>query len=164
MMDALLEALQDYDGTIIFVSHDRYFIQKLASKYWVFHKVLLDNAVYPTIHEIDKPFIQLLDISYTEPAIEKPKTEQVNNRQKKINPWILEQLQKEIEQQHNALKHKQKELTAVQTELSQNETYTKADAYKKLHNRIADFENEILSIRKSIDQLETKYLELIYEP
>jgi ATP-binding cassette subfamily F protein 3 len=30
--EVLLEALSDYDGTLIFVSHDRYFVDKLATK------------------------------------------------------------------------------------------------------------------------------------
>ena len=30
--DILLEALEDYGGTLIFVSHDRYFVEKLATK------------------------------------------------------------------------------------------------------------------------------------
>jgi ATP-binding cassette subfamily F protein 3 len=30
--DVLLEALEDYGGTLIFVSHDRYFVERLATK------------------------------------------------------------------------------------------------------------------------------------
>src|SRR6185503_16091136 len=30
--DVLLEALEDYRGSLIFVSHDRYFVEKLATK------------------------------------------------------------------------------------------------------------------------------------
>ena len=30
--DVLLEALEDFGGTLIFVSHDRYFVDKLATK------------------------------------------------------------------------------------------------------------------------------------
>jgi len=30
--DVLLEALEDYGGTLIFVSHDRYFVEKLANR------------------------------------------------------------------------------------------------------------------------------------
>ncbi|MBV8206684.1 MAG: ABC-F family ATP-binding cassette domain-containing protein [Acidobacteria bacterium] len=30
--DVLLEALQDYSGTVVFISHDRYFIDKLATR------------------------------------------------------------------------------------------------------------------------------------
>jgi len=164
MMDALLEALQDYDGTIIFVSHDRYFIQKLASRYWVFHKVMKNNEVYPTIKEIDKPFDELLSVAYSEPEAEKIKTEQVNIRQKKINPWVLEQLQKEIEQYHTDLIKKQKELAKAQLQLSHKETYARGDAFKELHVTISELEAGILHTQKTIDQLETRYLEMIYEP
>src|SRR5688500_5543612 len=30
--DVLLEAIEDYGGTLILVSHDRYFVEKLATK------------------------------------------------------------------------------------------------------------------------------------
>ena len=30
--DVLLEALEDFGGTLIFVSHDRYFVERLATK------------------------------------------------------------------------------------------------------------------------------------
>jgi ATP-binding cassette subfamily F protein 3 len=164
MMDALLEALKEYDGTIIFVSHDRYFIQELADKYWVFHRAMTHNVVFPTITEIDKPFEELLNIAYCEPEVEKQKTEQVNNRQKKINPWVLEQLQKEIEQQHLKLNSEQKELHSVQEKLSQTETYADANKFKKLREQMRLLENAIKETRTEIDELETKYLELIYEP
>lgn len=164
MMDALLEALKEYDGTIIFVSHDRYFIKELSSKYWVFHKALVDKYVFPTIREIDKPFEELLNIAYNEPEAEKTKTEQVNNRQKKINPWLLEQLQKDIEQQHKSLNNKQSALADAQKQLSQKETYAKADKFKELNIRISELEADIKNTKTSIDQMETKYLEMIYEP
>jgi len=164
MMDALLEALKEYDGTIIFVSHDRYFIKELSSKYWVFHKALVDKDVYPAIREIDKPLDELLNIAYNEPEAEKTKTEQVNNRQKKINPWILEQLQKDIEQQHKSLNNKQSALADAQKQLSQKETYAKADKFKELNIRISELEADIKNTKTSIDQMETKYLEMIYEP
>lgn len=37
--EALEEALMDFDGTLLFVSHDRYFIDKLGTKLWI-----LDNG------------------------------------------------------------------------------------------------------------------------
>jgi ATP-binding cassette subfamily F protein 3 len=164
MMDSLLDALLDYDGTILFVSHDRYFIRKLATRYWVFHKAMEQNSVYPTVSEIDKPFEELLEIAYHEPEVEKTKTEQVNNRQKKVNPWVLEQLQNEIEQNHQTLLSRQKELHEVQRQLSLTETYAKTDFFKELQNKGIELEQHIALSRQTIDKLETKYLELIYEP
>jgi ATP-binding cassette subfamily F protein 3 len=47
--DVLLEALQQYKGTVVFVSHDRYFIDKLATRVFeIEHGVLQD---YPGNYE-----------------------------------------------------------------------------------------------------------------
>lgn len=35
--EALEEALKQYRGTIIFVTHDRYFIKQIATRFWLFH-------------------------------------------------------------------------------------------------------------------------------
>jgi ATP-binding cassette subfamily F protein 3 len=47
--DVLLEALQEFTGTIVFVSHDRYFIDKLATK--VFEVAGGTVRVYPGNYE-----------------------------------------------------------------------------------------------------------------
>lgn len=164
MMDALLESLLEYDGTIIFVSHDRYFIQKLATRYWVFHKSVAGNSVYQTVSEIDKSFEDILSIAYNEPAKVKTKTTQTITKNKKINPWILEQLNKEIEHKHQELALSQKMLTDVQHKLSIKETYAKTDLFKELKEKSSELERNIAEIREQIDNLETRYLELTYEP
>jgi ATP-binding cassette subfamily F protein 3 len=43
--DVLLEALEDYGGTLVFVSHDRYFVEKLATK--IIEVGHGDAVVYP---------------------------------------------------------------------------------------------------------------------
>src|SRR5204862_6813808 len=43
--DVLLDALQDYCGTLIIVSHDRYFVEKLATK--IIEIGHGEGAVYP---------------------------------------------------------------------------------------------------------------------
>src|SRR5947209_11483791 len=47
--DVLLKALTDYNGTVVFVSHDRYFIDKLATR--VFHVGDGQVEVYPGNYE-----------------------------------------------------------------------------------------------------------------
>jgi ATP-binding cassette subfamily F protein 3 len=47
--DVLLEALEDFGGTLIFVSHDRYFVDKLATK--VIHIGGGDALAYPGTYE-----------------------------------------------------------------------------------------------------------------
>ncbi len=43
--EALEEALADFTGTIIFASHDRYFIDKLATKIWYLQQGSLKEFV-----------------------------------------------------------------------------------------------------------------------
>lgn len=33
--ESLEKALQKYEGSILFISHDRYFVNKLATKLWI---------------------------------------------------------------------------------------------------------------------------------
>jgi ATP-binding cassette subfamily F protein 3 len=47
--DVLLEALEDFGGTLIFVSHDRYFVDKLATK--IIEIGGGDAVVYPGTYE-----------------------------------------------------------------------------------------------------------------
>src|SRR5436189_338503 len=47
--DVLLEALEDFGGTLVFVSHDRYFVDKLATK--VIEIGGGDAVVYPGTYE-----------------------------------------------------------------------------------------------------------------
>jgi ATP-binding cassette subfamily F protein 3 len=47
--DVLLEALEDFGGTLIFVSHDRYFVDKLATK--IIEIGHGDASVYPGTYE-----------------------------------------------------------------------------------------------------------------
>ena len=47
--DVLLEALADYGGTLVFVSHDRYFVDRLATR--VIEIGRGDAHVYPGNYE-----------------------------------------------------------------------------------------------------------------
>lgn len=71
MADALLEALKQYKGTVIFVSHDRWFLSELASKFWVFTKVSDAHGIHTTIVEPDCDWQQAIALAFSEPEKEK---------------------------------------------------------------------------------------------
>jgi len=71
MSDSLLKALQEYTVTIIFVSHDRFFIEHLATKYWVFHKALEGNKIYPTVSAPDLELKQAIELAFSMPEVKK---------------------------------------------------------------------------------------------
>ena len=47
--DVLLDAIEDFGGTLIFVSHDRYFVDRLATKVIIVHGALRDAQGGPSV-------------------------------------------------------------------------------------------------------------------
>jgi ATP-binding cassette subfamily F protein 3 len=94
--DVLLEAIEGYSGTVVFVSHDRYFIDKLATK--VFEVADGSVHVFPGNYEeyqwkkagrtVD-PVFQSMTPAYEQAAVqveEPPK-------KKRLNPMVVQQMQ-----------------------------------------------------------------------
>jgi ATP-binding cassette subfamily F protein 3 len=162
MSDELLTALNNYQGTILFVSHDRYFIEHLATKYWVFHEALDGKEKYPTVTEPDLELNAALELAFT-PA-ELPKAPPPpREKKKKRNPWYLEQIHKEIESANATLSSLKKELDEVHQLLGVSETYTDADFAIRLQDNMKSLEESITNTLARIADLETQYLELSYE-
>ncbi len=112
--EVLEEALKEYDGTIIFVSHDRYFINALATKILKIKdgKIELSNGNYENF--INKKKIE-----------KKKKTKYINKREKKE----LKLSKKEIEEKINVAELEYEEIT---NKLNNEEIYsdkTKVEEY-----------------------------------
>jgi len=162
MTDDLLEALKDYSGTILFVSHDRYLMKELASKYWVFHKTIRDNRILNTISEIDADHEKALELTFSNPELEKaPPTQR--ERKRKINPWYLEQLHKKIEDLNRDAAGLHEHLMEINMALADSKTYTDEKRVLQLKQDYADTEENISRIKEKINMHEEEYLELSYE-
>jgi ATP-binding cassette subfamily F protein 3 len=68
--DVLLDALADYGGTLILVSHDRYFVEKLATK--IIEIGHGEAVVYPGTY---KEFLWSKNQSAVVPGVSKPKSQ-----------------------------------------------------------------------------------------
>ena len=162
MSDELLKSLQDYSGTIIFVSHDRYFIQQLATKFWVFHKALKGKEIYPTVSEPDLELNAAIDLAFSTPELKKT-APPPREKKKKLNPWFLEQKHKEIEQQLAALHLLEADLERVHRLMATSETYTDAARPLQLQEEMKSLQTSIAITKELLTNLETEYLELCYE-
>lgn len=163
MTDALLEALLDFEGSIIFVSHDRWFLSQLATRFWVFRKLLDTDQIYSTVQEIDKTAQEAIELSFAIP--EQPKAPPPAPRQKKrrINPRILEMKLGDIELLRNELEKMQATLQDIQMRLSESQTYSDTALLQELHSFQNDLDLQIKEQQNNIDILEHEYLELLCE-
>jgi ATP-binding cassette subfamily F protein 3 len=101
--DVLLNALKDFNGTVIFVSHDRYFIDNLATK--VFEVIDGRVDVFPGMYEEfmwrkqnSQNFATEVGRATTEPrampaAEECPPPTSETSKAKRLNPIKLKQMQ-----------------------------------------------------------------------
>src|SRR5438094_6618671 len=88
--DVLLAALQDYNGTVVFVSHDRYFIDKLATR--VIEVAAGEVSVYPGNYE-DYLWRKQGNAAAPAPKPVAVKTEAAaKSKEAKLNPIKLHQM------------------------------------------------------------------------
>ncbi len=158
-INILEEYLQSFDGALIFVSHDRYFVDKIAKKLLIFK----GNGI---IQESYQSYSEYLDIQKTIDELEKldikkedkPKVQRVKRKKEKLSykeqkeyetlPKMIEKLEYEIEKLNHCLSnpdcYKQEGLEKLSTALNkfQNE-------YEQKVERFLELEEKIESIQKN---------------
>jgi ATP-binding cassette, subfamily F, member 3 len=171
-VELLAEALNQYQGSFILVSHDRYFISKAANKIWeiVNHEIKEFKGGYTEYLEWNKRLEQQAkkenDLQKKETVVATKVT--TDNQPKEISKPLpnkeginkeakknLQKIQKEfatIEEQLNVLKLKK---TNLETQLSN------PDAYKQPN--FSNVEKEYASNSAEINSLEKKYESLFNE-
>ena len=161
MADALLEALKAFQGTVLFVSHDRWFIDKLTHKFWVFEKE--PNGEHTTIIDFEGNLDQAAQLSFARPIIEKAAPAPRPQRKKRVNPLHLEQIHQNIEKDYQKLALMNDELKEIHTRLSDSQTYSQPGLLETLQTRMAALENQIAQTEADICEQEDRYLSISYE-
>ncbi len=160
MRDALLEALQEYDGSIIFVSHDRHFIRSLANKYWTFQKLIDDNnTIYTTVKESDLELDEIMQLAFMEPEVKK-EAPKPRTRQRRVNPLSLKMIQDEIDELLTKKAALKARLSEIHDSLSDSAIYSNQEALMQIKSEETEIENEMIKLKQKINNKEDEYLEL----
>ena len=141
----LEEILNSYNGTILFVSHDRYFINKVADSLLVFEhdKIIFFNGKYNEYIEKKKKEKEKINqkskINQTKTS--NKITNSSNNKQKnKTNNSLIKKVEKEIEIKEN----KKKEIENLMLEESVYKDHQKINKLQiELENLNQEIENKI---------------------
>jgi ATP-binding cassette subfamily F protein 3 len=123
--DVLLEALRKFTGTIVFVSHDRYFIDKLATRIFEIERGKLQD--YPGNYE---DYLWQKERTGAEPAgsaakprsLEQGASVGPGERQKRVkrtNPSSVRKMEKERDELEERISRCEAEITSLELELGQ---------------------------------------------
>lgn len=138
--EALEESLKDYTGTILFVSHDRYFIQQLANKLLIFENgtaTFLDKT-YNEWKEGESEAIASLNKTVE-------KKEEVVDTRRQVSP---ETRRREIANLEKEITEKEQELADMQELCNDPEFYEDFQKYNDLIEDINDIDDELALLYK----------------
>ncbi len=150
MISNLETALKNFDGTIIFVSHDRYFIEKIATKKWYFH----DKNIIESELSLEELFAK------KEPKIKK-EIRHKKKKDRKTNPFFLKKIQAEIEENQKLLEKKKEELLSIEGEFYDTSIYSDKNKVTFLTQIVKKIKDEIVEINTTLNELEEKYLKIL---
>lgn len=142
--EVLEDTLSNYDGTIIFVSHDRYFVNKLATKILIIdgHKSRLYPYCYEDYLEIKKKLE--IDAANKEKDFKAPKKQQVKPEKKQNNAYKINKLEENIA----VLEEKLEIVTGDMEKNSDN-----ADKLYELYTEKEELENELIEAYEELEKL-----------
>jgi len=150
-VESLEDALNEYDGAVIYVSHDLYFVKNTAQRYWYFHD--------QTIEETDLSPEQIFELELQKKKRTR-KPQPRREREKRTNPIALEKLLKEIQDLEKRYESDAKTLHDLRLQFANPEVYADENRAKEIAAETQRLERELETRRDEIEELETRYLEL----
>lgn len=162
MREALAEALSDFDGAIVLVSHDRHLIGLVSETFWR----VADGGVDPFNGDLDEYAVWLkarstkLDQAASK-AKSVAKAEPVKPAQPVLSPAELGKLQKQVEKLEKHMAELDSQLAHIQEEMARPELYQSdggavllqlGQQQQKLEAARSTAENEWLATYQAIEQ------------
>jgi ATP-binding cassette subfamily F protein 3 len=165
-VEMLIDALNKYEGTMILVSHDRYFISKLANKIWW----LEDHQIKEFIGSYDEWGVFMQDrekrAKKAEPIVEKQVVIEAPKPVKQVNTSEQRELQKEHQKQQKAFQKLEEQINKMKEEMAKLEEqladpafYSDKDKFQKLDETYKQHSAKLDILNKEYD----KAFELIME-
>ena len=147
--ESLEMLLKEYDGTIIFVSHDRYFVNKVSDCLLVFENGKVQYYEYGYDEYIEKRE------QYVEEIEEK--IQEKKEKGKKYNPLKEKQkLEKAIAKLENEITNLECEKASLEQELGKEEVYTD-------YGKAMEVQEKLDEIKLKIEEATNKWEELLLQ-
>lgn len=160
-VNILIQALQQYEGTLIVVSHDRYFLDHVANKIWYIEDKEIKE--YPgTYQEYEEWNSKRVVKPTTEKkADKKPKEVKKENAPPSTdNKNLLQKKNRELGQLENQISEKEKEVNQLEAELAKEEIYSDAEKLKEKTRFYNSTKAELTQMQTNWESLAEEIMEL----
>lgn len=155
-VNILIQALQQFEGTFIAVSHDRYFLDNVANKIWFIENEQIKQ--YPGTYAEYEEWNSKRIIPASKPIPVKMPEKQKEDP-KPITPNTASQLKKlneELKKTENVISELEASVKNIEAELADENIYGKAD-------KLAEANKRYLAAKQDLDNSQTKWETLAAE-
>ena len=164
--ESLENILKEYKGTLIFVSHDRYFVNKIADSLLVFKpgNVTFFDGTYAEYEEKYKEYED--DVSYMQEsnnlANPKPLKDEKYSHEKLENSKSNNQyfINKEIKKAKAKIEKLEQEINKLEDEIANLKQEMSKEEYSTDYLKLKDLQEEIDKINATIEEKMTEWDEL----
>jgi len=172
-VDLLIGALNNYEGSLVFVSHDRHFVSKIANKIWEIedHKIVEFKGTYAEWEDWKARRVAAenakakTEIKKSEPALEKKKEEV--KQPVVTNTPVDKELKKEYQKNKNRfqqLEEKVAQLNKRKAELevlmADPNSYADKNKFQQTETEYKKVTNDLLDTNKEYEIVFDKVMEL----
>ncbi len=179
-VDLLVEALNKYEGSLILVSHDRYFISRLANKIWEIddHKIREFKGTYAEWEDWKsrraKAESEARRMEKTDADIEKPALAAVKESPKKVNEEpkpgnkpINQDQKKELQKIKNRFRQLEEQVAALtqnknrlEASLADPAIYSDKEKFKQAETEYNNANAQLLQATAEYEQVFEKMMEM----
>ena len=146
----LVQALQQYEGTFLVVSHDRHFITKVANKIWWIEDYQLKE--YPGTYE-EYQWWMSQRTSPTKLAVKKEKKLKTKVKEKPIKFKSQTTLKKQMTDVEDQIQEREALIKSLETEITRPEIYQDSDKLSKLNDQFQKVQHELDQLTKEWEVL-----------
>jgi ATP-binding cassette subfamily F protein 3 len=164
-VNILIQALQQFEGTFIVVSHDRYFLDNVANKIWYIEDQKI--KIYPgTYAEYDQWQAKRKLEPKTAPATPQPKKEEKKETVKQQQPQNenkfqqLKKLNQDLSKMEEKIADLEKTVKQLETSMGENGVYNNPAKSKEVNASYQQKKNELKQIQDNWETLAGQIMEL----
>jgi ATP-binding cassette subfamily F protein 3 len=172
---ALEKALNDYNGTMILISHDRYFLDKLVNrvieiKDGTLKEYIGNYSEYLAKKEENKELDSSEKITIKESTEEKPQGTRKSKEQKRKEAQARQAISKERSVLQKRIEFIEQELEKIEaqkvekeTKMAEPETYSQPELIKKIKKEYDTLDLRIEEYESEWEELQIKYEDLLQQ-